>query len=406
MSNIQLTSSIVAKEAVATLENMCSFAGMVNRDWESVYTQNMATGYSPGSTINIKRPPRYTFRDGRVSAPQATVETSIPLVLAQGGCDLNFTSFERTLTLQKLEDKMMAAMASVANEIDRRGLQLARFAAFNTIGTPGTLPTTQALALAAVTDCNRRLDEMSAPRKDKGRNFVMNPALNGATIQGFAGLFNAQSSVSKQFGSGLMVDSLGLAYAVDQNVDTHVNGAQPVGGGTVNGAGQSGAAITVNGGTITGAITRGSKITFAGVFAVNPQSRTSTGVLAQFTVTADVAIAAVSIPISPALTPTGAFQNVTASPANAAVVTIFGTASGSFGTSVAFHKDAFTLAMVPMWAPPNGNGVISVAQEEYKGFRIKVTEGYDFVNDNSIMRLDVLFGWAATYPELAVIFAT
>jgi hypothetical protein len=35
-----------------------------------------------------------------------------------------------------------------------------------------------------------------------------------------------------------------------------------------------------------------------------------------------------------------------------------------------------------------------------------VTEFYDGVNDNSIMRLDVLFGWAATYPELSVKYYT
>ena len=101
----------------------------------------------------------------------------------------------------------------------------------------------------------------------------------------------------------------------------------------------------------------------------------------------------------------GAFQNVTASPTNGAAFSIFGTASGSYSTSVGYHKDAFTLAMVPMWAPPGGKGVIDVAQETYKGMTIKVTEFYDGTNDNSIMRLDVLFGWAATYPELAVKYA-
>ena len=96
---------------------------------------------------------------------------------------------------------------------------------------------------------------------------------------------------------------------------------------------------------------------------------------------------------------------MTASPTTGAAFTIFGTANGSYTTSVGFHKDAFTLACVPMWAPPGGKGVIDVAQESYKGLNIKVTEFYDGVNDNSIMRLDVLFGWAATYPELAVKYA-
>jgi hypothetical protein len=403
MSNSLATCSILAKEALAVLENMLTFASSVNRDWEDEFKSNQARGYSPGQTINIKRPPRYTYRAGRVAVPQATVESTVALTLSQGGTDLNFTGLERTLSVQQLEGKLQAAMATVANEVDRQGLQLARFATFNTLGTPGTLPNTQALALAAVTGLNQRLDEMGAPR-DRQRALVMNPALNAAAVTGFAGLFNGQSTLEKQFARGVMVDSLGLSYSMDQNVDTHTNGTAVVGTNTVNGAGQTGATITVN--ALNGTVTKGTKITFAGVFAVNPQSRTSTGTLAQFTVTADAANAATSLLISPAIVATGAFQNVSTTPANAATITIFGTASGSFNANVAFHKDAFTLAMVPMYAPPSGKGVIDVAQESYKGMSMKVTEFYDGVNDNYIMRFDVLFGWAATYPELAVIQAT
>lgn len=403
MTNTLVTCSIVAKEALAILENMITFAGMVNRDWEDEFTSNQARGYSPGQTINIKRPPRYTYRTGRVAVPQATVETTVPLVLNQGGCDLNFTALERTLSLQRLEDKLQAALATVSNEIDRQGLQLARQTTYNALGTPGTLPTTQAQALAAVTGINQRLDEMAAPR-DKRRGLVMSPALNAATIQGFAGLFNGQDKISKQFGSGMMVDSLGLAYAMDQNVDTHINGTQNPAGTNIAGANQTGAAVTVV--ALTGSITKGTTITLPGVFAVNPQSRVSTSVLAQFVVTADLLTGATSIPISPAIITSGAFQNVTASPTTGQPYVIFGTANGAYQANIGFHRDAFTLAMVPMWAPPGGKGVIDVAQETYKGFTVKVTEFYDGVNDNSIMRLDVLFGWASTYPELAVKYAT
>lgn len=403
MSNVLVTSSIVAKETLAVLENMLSFSTMVNRDWEDEFKSNMARGYAPGATINIKKPPRYTYRAGRVAVPQATVETSVPLTLSQGGVDLNFTSFERTLSLTKLNDKITAAIAPVVNEIDRQGLELARLTAFNTIGTPGTLPTTQALALAALTGIGQRLDEMGAPR-DRRRGVVLNPALNASMVQGLAGLFNGQDALSKQYGSGVMVDSLGLMYGMDQNVGIHTNGTAVVGTNTVNGAGQTGSTVVTA--ALNGTITRGTKITFANVFAVNPQSRSSTGSLAQFVVTADAAAGATSISVSPAIVPTGAFQNVTASPANGATITIFGTASGSYNTSVGFHKDAFTLAMVPMYAPPDGKGVVSVSQQTYRGFTVKVTEGYDIINDNTIMRVDVLFGWAATYPELATIYAT
>lgn len=402
MSNTLVTCSIVAKESLAILKNMLTFSAAVNRDWENEFTGNMSRGYAPGQTINIKKPPRYTYRAGRVSVPQSTVETTVPLTLSQGGCDINFTSIERTLSLTRLSDKIQAAIAPVCNEIDRQGLDLARLASYNVIGTPGTPPATQALALAAITGLNQRLDENAAPR-DRRRSLIMSPALNAATVQGFAGLFNSSDTISKQFKSGMMVDSLGIAYGMDQNVATHTNGSQVVAGTNVNGAGQTGSNITVVG--LGGTITRGTKITLPGVFNVNPQSRQSTGVLAQFTITADVAAAATVLPIAPAIVTSGALQNVTASPTTGAPFVIFGTVSSGYSASVAMHKDAFTLAMVPMWAPPGGKGVIDVSQMSDEGFTVKVTEFYDGINDNSVMRIDVLFGWAATYPELSCLYA-
>ena len=400
MSNVIPTCSLLAKETLAVIKNMIKFAGAVSRDYESEFTGNAARGYMPGQTINIKKPPRYTYRAGRVAVPQASTVTSIPITLQQGGTEFNFNSLELTLTLSKFERTVEAAAAAVVNEIDRQGLAMARLSTYNAIGTPGTLPTTQALALAAVTGLNQRLDEMGCPR-DNQRTLIMNPAMNGAAVQGFAGLFNGQATLEKQFRRGVMVDSLGLAYAMSQNVDVHTNGTAVVATNTVNGANQSGSTITVA--ALNGTVTRGTKVTFAGCFAVNPQSRMTTATLAQFVVTADAAGAATSLLISPAIVTSGAFQNVTASPTNAGVITIFGTASGSYAANVAYHQDAFTLAVVPMWSPGE-KGEVDSASVESDGFSLRVIKVYDGVNDNLITRLDVLFGWAAPYPELACIY--
>jgi hypothetical protein len=397
MSNTLATCSIVAKESLAILENMLSFSQNVNRDFESEFTSNMSRGYAPGQTINIKRPPRYTYRAGRVAVPQSTVESTVPLTLSQGGCDINFTSAERTLSLTQLEDKLMAAMAPVANEIDRQGLQLAHYSTYNTLNGSGALPTTSALAIQAMTQMGQRLDEMAAPR-DKRRAAIFDPAMNASLVQGFGGYFNSPSKITEQFNSGMLSDSFGFVTGMDQNVDTHTNGAATA--TNISGANQTGSSITVVA-VAAGTLTKGTIITLPGVYAVNPQTRLSTGSLANFVVTADVAQGATSIPISPAIVTSGAFQNVTASPTTGQPYVIVGAASTSYKTNVAYHKDAFTLAMVPMWAPPGGKGVIDVAQESHKGFTLKVTEFYDGVNDNSIMRIDVLFGWAATYPELS-----
>lgn len=398
MSNTAVTSSIVASEVLAILKNRLSFSAAVNRDYEDEFTGAMNKGYAPGQTINIKKPSRYTYRAGRVAVPQASVETTVPLTLSQGGADLNFTALERTLMFpnKSVENKISSAVATVVNEIDRQGLTLAHYSTFNLTNAAGALPTTAATALAIVTDANRRLDEMAAPR-DGERTLIMNPALNGASIQGFAGLFNNSKQLNKQFDRGLMVDSLGIAYGMDQNVDVHTNGAGTA--SNINGANQTGSTITVAA-TGAGTITRGTIITLPGVFAVNPQNRTSTGVLMDFVITADVAQGATSLPISPALVVSGASQNVSASPTNTTAFVIRGAASTAYATNIAFHRDAFTLAMVPMWKPEAGMGA-KVSQKTSDGFTVKVTDFYDGINDNAIMRIDVLFGWAATYPELS-----
>lgn len=401
MSNQFATCTILAKETLAILKNMTTFAKNVNRDWEDEFTSNQARGYSPGATINIKKPPRFGYRAGRIAAPQAIVESTIPLTLSQGGGDLNVTSFDRTLSIQQWEQKLTAMTTTIANEIDRQGLVLAHQATYNALGTPGTPPNTQALALDATLQINQRLDEEAAPR-DRNRALIMGPALNRYLVGGFAGLFNSSTQLDKQYQKGMMVDALGLSYAMDQNVDTHINGTAVVGTNTANGANQQGSSITVT--ALNGTITKGSKITFAGVFLVNPQSRQSTGNLAQFTVTADTAAGATTLPIAPAIVNSGNFQNVSNSPSTNATITIFGSASGSYSTNVAFHKDAFTLAMVPMYAPPSGKGVVDCHQETSDGFTMKVTEFYDGINDNYIIRFDVLFGWAAPYPELACLY--
>ncbi len=397
MSNQLATCNIIAKEALAILKNNTAFAKRANRKYEGEFNKGMAKGYANGNVINIKRPPRYTYRAGRVAQPQATVETTIPLTLQQGGCDLIFTSNELTTGLLAMQQKIEAGMATVITEIDRQGCDLMRTASFNILGTPGTPPNTQALAIAAMTGMGQRLTEMGAPLKDRKRTLIQSPSLNSALVIGQAGLFNSQNNISKQNESGLFLDGFGMYAEVDQCVTTHTNGTQAV-TGTAVAAGLSGSSIACA--ALGGTITRGTKVQFPGVFAVNPQTRQSTGTLAQFTITADLGAGATSLPISPAIVPSGAFQNAS-NATTAANFTIFGTASGSYTCSGLVHEDAFTLAMVEL-SPLDGL-VCSVQSDD--GFSVRVMNYSDGANDTQSTRIDVLFGWAATYPELSCLYA-
>jgi hypothetical protein len=143
MTNTLVTCSIVAKESLAVLKNMCKFASACNRDWEDEFTGNMSRGYAPARP-STSRSPRATLPCGPRGGAASHRETTVPLTLSQGGCDLNFTSLASApCRWTKLEDKLQAAMATVVNEIDRQGLQLARLSTFNQLGTPGTAPNTR-----------------------------------------------------------------------------------------------------------------------------------------------------------------------------------------------------------------------------------------------------------------------
>src|SRR3990167_6115796 len=126
-------------------------------------------------------------------------------------------------------------------------------------------------------------------------------------------------------GAGLVFE-----FSMDQNTKAHTIGAL---GGTpvVVGANQTGASINCDGagGAVTGYLLRGDCITFTSVNGIVPNTATktgggvSTGQLQQFVVTSDVDSdgtgATADVPISPSIITSGAFQTVTASPADDAV---------------------------------------------------------------------------------------
>jgi hypothetical protein len=66
--------------------------------------------------------------------------------------------------------------------------------------------------------------------------------------------------------------------------------------------------------------------------------------------------------------------------------------------NMGFHKNAFALVTVPLDMP---DGVPFKARESYNGLSMRVVKDYDFTNDTDRIRLDILYGVKAIYPDLA-----
>jgi hypothetical protein len=161
----------------------------------------------------------------------------------------------------------------------------------------------------------------------------------------------------------------------------------------------AGAAVTLRAGDV---------ITIANVFAVNPQNRQAYGSnrLRNFVVNSTVTgSGALSVSVSPAIITAGQFQNVTIpTTSGTATVTPFSIGTSAVGTvspqNIVMHRNAFTLAMADL-EMPDGVHFAGRASDKELGLSIRVVRQYTINNDSIPTRLDVLYGWAPLYPELA-----
>jgi hypothetical protein len=124
--------------------------------------------------------------------------------------------------------------------------------------------------------------------------------------------------------------------------------------------------------------------------------------LQQFVVTADVTTHAAggntTLAIAPAIIASGAYQTVSAAPADNAAVTVLGTAATPYKQNMVFHKNAFALTMVPLEMPA---GSVGGARKSYNGLSVRVVPTWDGINNVSFWRLDVLYGVKAIDTRLA-----
>jgi hypothetical protein len=390
--NSLLTPAIITKETLVILANNLVAAAKVNRQFENQFAKI-------GTTLTVRKPNRFVITNGPGLQIQNITEPSTSITISnQQHVDFQFTSQDLTLTIEEFSERYLKPAAeTLANSLDY-GV-IGNFQQVqNVVGTPGTTPNAFSF-LAAV---GQRMDEGAVPQD--GRVLLLNPATYWGMANGLSGLY--VRSVAEPALKGFLAAIANFEIYMDQNVQSQTLGAF-AGTGVVNGANQTGSQIVTNGWTasITGLFNVGDVITFPGVFAINPQSRQTTGSLQDFVITATTNSDSggnATLSIYPAITVTGAYQTVSASPANLARVNIAPTgavASTSYAQNLAFVRDAFGLVTVPMELP---QGVDFAAREMYRQISMRIIRAYDVNNDVFPARVDILWGTSTFYPELAV----
>lgn len=407
MSNQLLTISMITNEALRVLINNCVFARSINRQYDDKFATE---GAKIGTTINLRVPPRYVGRTGPALQVESSVETYTPLTLTtQFGVDMAFTTQDLTLNISDFSDRFIKpAVAAVANKIDYDGLQQF-YNVYNLVGTPGQLTgsPTQAQSIAAILAARARLNQEAAPL-DENRSIVVDPQTEVGIVGGLTNLFNPQGVISRIFEKGAMGDNtLGFSFAMDQNVGSYTTGTATAftvsaqSGSTVQTNQTTGFTLAVS--STSGTLTKGTVFQIPGVYAVNPQNRQSTGVLRNFVITADAGAGSTSLSVYPNPIFSGQFQNVTSSTGTipsgtASIISGNSGSAASYAQNIAYHKDAFAMATADLLLP---QGVDMAARASADGFSIRMVRQYDINSDQLPTRLDVLYGFATCYPQLA-----
>jgi hypothetical protein len=409
VANNLITPSMVTRYAIKMYTNTNYFIQNVPRQFQDQFG---IEGARIGAQLRVRIPNRYTTTDGPGLSVQDTTEQQFLLTVAtQRHVDVAFTSAETTLDVDDYMERIVLprvnALASntavqiMANIAPGIRNIIANVDANNNILSVNDTPFALARAI---------LEENSAPAFGTMgmRKVVLAPRSDAKVQQSLRGLFNPVESISRQYNTGMMYDALGWRFFEDQSVINHTTGTLTT--ATVNGALQTGNTLTVN--ALGGTINAGDVFTVAGVNSINFENYQNNGTPAQFVATAAAAAGATTISFYPAIIPPASsapyaglpytpqqYQTVTASPANNATITPFANAAVTYRQNLAYAPDAFTMAVAPLWIPPNEKGVIAAARHSFDDLSMRSLVVYDPDTDQPIDRLDILFGSALCRPE-------
>lgn len=406
MANSFLTPSVFAQEGLMLLENELVLGNKVHTDYSKEYAM-------VGDTISIRRPTAYQGQDDNLDVSaysedivqgkttlQMNKTVSIKVDIGALDATLSFDRVQEDVikpVVIKMRDRIETELASLYSQL------------YYFSGTPGTVPSTfkeLAKAGAIMTDA-------AIPQSDRfavhgtDASVELADGLKGVYVQGKAKTAFEEATIGR-YGGFNNYESV--------HAPTHTSGVA-TGTPLVNGGSQGVTyvaakdtwtqTLNTDGWTnsTTGILKAGDVFTIAGVNAVNPISKEDTGRLQTFVVMADADSGASTGPaaltVSPPMITSGAYQTVTAAPADNAAITVKTGTNGSVNKqSLLLHPKAFALVTRPLKIA-SAAGVKTSTKSGNK-VTISCTEWVDGNTLQHNMRFDMLFGVKCLDPRLGM----
>jgi hypothetical protein len=406
MSNtttVMKNAGIIAKASAMALVDNLKFVKTLDKADESDWQGK--NSFSAGDTLQINKPARFVPNTSFDATSQLLdfVEETVPLTLdtiSSVPVTLATDELAHDINIKQIVKRIIKpAVSNIAMDIENRMLLKALNATYHEAGTAGSTSFDTNAILTAQTKINKSL----APQDDE-RYLLVESLSSQAAVNARKGLFQSSEEISKQYKKGLIGIADGFTWMRNELLPSHTNGTATVAGltvtTTVSTQGATTLLVTDSGGA-SETLTAGTKFTVAGVYAVHPATKQKYPYLQEFVVTADATATsgAFTLTVSPAMHTTGSLQNISAFPQSSGTVTpLSGAASTAYQLNLAYHKNAFRFASVPLVMP---TAVEFAAQETYEGVTVAIVRAFDVYKRTMVTRMDVLCGLAAVRPEWA-----
>lgn len=400
----------VAMDCQRLLTNMLEASSYANFSYQDEFKKD----FQPGDTVRVKFPQEFTVSDGFEYSAQAinrqTTTVSIDQPLQIG---FEWDSIEQALKLERSQKQIqeeynVPAMQQFAQEFETRFMDFCFYNISHVVGTLASVPTAWSTYAGARSTMVRNSAWSASPR----RGMIVTPDMQATLIANSLTQFNPTDEISKQYKTGSVGKAAGFDWFESMSCHPHTTGiwATVATGVTISGSGQSGTSILVA--CTTGdTFNRGDHINIAAVNEVNPRTKRSNGVLAQWkimvTTTGASSAATLTINNPGIIGPGSPYQNVDALPVTAAIVTLMPGTSMSNGAArtgvfgMAINPLAIAMAGIELMIPSEG-GLVKIARrarDKTTGLSIALISAFDPDLRRQINRFDSLIGFGALYAH-------
>lgn len=343
------------------------------------------------------------------------------------GSDSFITDRQLAMELNDFTDQVLNPhIDAVTAAISKAALKVMVQQVSNFVGTPGVIPT----SYDTYQDGHRLLSQGGTPNGFGQRNLLLNAAMDQQAVKAGRLLYNSQEVIAMQFKSGTMVNMPannvgyvgGATWYEEEALYQHTVGALGAAGTTprVNVAGgvTSGSTSIVTDGwnvSVTGLLKANDKLQFGGSFMVHPVLGTVYADLQPFTVAADVNSDSggnATITLTEAVEFGTPYANVSALPADNALISVWGQAAGAaqaaisgitFTLGVMFQKSALVYASPQLMMPNDVDKWSGRTRSKQMKISMRIWRGSDIYKGRVITRLDTLCGHLVGQPRKAVL---